>query len=65
MKLFPTKSACVDYINRNNLNAIPKVGYSKAHGGVLGWYVYYLAYDPLRRTFAKTERVKRKNEGMA
>lgn len=42
MKMFSTKSACLDYIYRNNLDAIPMAVYGEDDGEILGWYVYYV-----------------------
>lgn len=43
MKIFSTKSACVDYISKNNLNAVPVALYSEDDDGeFLGWYVFYI-----------------------
>lgn len=42
MKMFSTKGLCADYINRNNLNAIPMAVYGEDDGEIIGWYVYYV-----------------------
>lgn len=42
MKMFSTKGACVDYINRNSLDAIPVAVYSEDDGELIGWYVHYV-----------------------